>query len=119
MPGGTPATTGAEAKHHKAMPSDVPTGRSAGTRCQRPAWTGSWNVMSENPSATSAIRAVTGVLGAASAPGARGRPSCKRQASGSNLLTGSQFSGSPAFASTLIVEHRRVVTSCCRSTSLP
>jgi hypothetical protein len=38
---------------------------------------------------------------------------------GSNPLTGSQFSGSSAFASTLIVERRRVVTSCCQSTSLP
>ena len=36
--------------------------------------------------------------------GARGRTSCKRQAIGSNLLTGSQFSASLAFASTLIVD---------------
>jgi hypothetical protein len=36
-----------------------------------------------------------------------------------NPLTGSQVSGSLAFVSTLIVERRRVVTSCCRSTSLP
>jgi hypothetical protein len=58
-------------------------------------------------------------IGAASALGARGRTSCKRLASGSNPLAGSQFSGSLAVASTLIVGRRRVVTSCCRSTSLP
>ena len=42
-----------------------------------------------------------------------------RQARAPNALTRSQFSGSRAVASTLIVERRRVVTSRCRSTSLP
>ena len=34
-------------------------------------------------------------------------------------LTGSQVSGSLVFTSTLIVERRRVVTSGCRTASLP
>ena len=34
-------------------------------------------------------------------------------------VTRSQFRGSRAFASALIVERRRVLTSCCQSTSLP
>ena len=59
------------------------------------------------------------VICAGSAPNAGGRTSSKRSAIGSNPLTGSQFSGSLAFASTLIVERRRVVTSGCRSASLP
>ena len=40
----------------------------------------------------SAVSAVVRVICAASAVGARGRTSCKRQASGSNPLTGSQVS---------------------------
>ncbi len=52
-------------------------------------------------------------------PLAHGAMLFKRQAIGSDPLTGSHSSGSLAFASTLIVERRRVVTSCCRSTSLP
>ena len=73
----------------------------------------------DNSSVVSAVSATIRVICAASAHGVRGRTSCKRQASGSNPLTGSQVSGSLAFASTLIVERRRVVTSCCRSASLP
>jgi hypothetical protein len=55
-------------------------------------WTGSWTGASDNPSAASAISAITRVICAASVRGAGGRTSCKRQASGSNPLTGSQFS---------------------------
>jgi len=61
-----------------------------GIACRLP-WTGSWTGASDNPSAASAISAITRVIGAASTLGAGGRTSCKRQASGSNPLTGSQF----------------------------
>jgi hypothetical protein len=44
----------------------------------------------DNPSAVSAVSAIIRIICAASAFGARGRYSCKRQASGSNPLTGSQ-----------------------------
>ena len=52
---------------------------------------------------------MTCVIVASSALGVRGRTTCKRLASGSNPLTGSQFSGSSAVASILIVERR----PCC------
>jgi len=64
-----------------------------GYRPQKLAWNGSWNVVSDNPSAVGAVSAMTCAIGAASALGARGRTSCKRQASGSNPLTGSQVNG--------------------------
>ncbi len=51
---------------------------------------GSWTGAPDNPSAASAIGAMTRVIGAASAHGVRGRTSCKRQVSGSNPLTGSR-----------------------------
>jgi hypothetical protein len=54
-----------------------------------PAWTGSWTGASGNPSAASAISAMTRVICAGSAHNARSRTSCKRQVSGSNPLTGS------------------------------
>jgi hypothetical protein len=57
------------------------------------AWTGSWTGALDNPSAVSAVNAMACVICAASALGARGRTSCKRQASGSNPLTGSQIRG--------------------------
>jgi hypothetical protein len=56
------------------------------------AWNGSWNGALDNPSAASAVSAMTSAIGAASAHGARGRTSCKRQVSGSIPLTGSQRS---------------------------
>ena len=62
-----------------------------GRRYPPSAWNGSWNVAPENPSATSAICAITRVIGAGRALVASGRATCKRQASGSNPLTGSQF----------------------------
>jgi hypothetical protein len=55
-------------------------------------WTGSWTGASDNPSAASAIDAMTCGIVAASVFGACGHTSCKRQASGSNPLTGSQLS---------------------------
>jgi hypothetical protein len=55
--------------------------------------TGSWTGAQGNPSAASAISAVIRAVCAASTFGARGRTSCKRQASGSNLLTGSRSEG--------------------------
>ena len=57
-------------------------------RCPPPAWNGSWDDAPDNPSATSAVRAITRPARAASALGARGRTSCKRQVSGSIPLTG-------------------------------
>jgi len=54
------------------------------------AWNGSWNDEPDNPSAASAIRAITRVIGAGRALVASGRTSCKRQVSGSIPLTGSQ-----------------------------
>ena len=54
--------------------------------CLPSAWSGALDY----PSAASAVSAMTCVIGAASAHGARGRTSCKRQVSGSNPLTGSQ-----------------------------
>jgi hypothetical protein len=56
------------------------------------AWNGSWNDAPDNPSAAGAVSAMTCAIIAASAHGARGRTSCKRQVSGSNPLTGSQWS---------------------------
>ena len=46
--------------------------------CRLP-WTGSWTGASDNPSATSAISAITRVICAARVRGAWGRTSCKRQ----------------------------------------
>jgi len=48
--------------------------------CLPSAWNGSWNAVPDNPSATSAVIAMTCAIGAASAHGARGRTSCKRVA---------------------------------------
>ncbi len=59
-------------------------------RCPPSAWTGSWTGVPDTPSTASAISVITRAIGAASAHDARGRASCKRQASGSNPLTGSQ-----------------------------
>jgi hypothetical protein len=53
------------------------------------AWNGSWNDAPGNPSAAGAVSAMTRAIRAASAFGARGLPSCKRQVSGSIPLTGS------------------------------
>jgi hypothetical protein len=61
--------------------------------CLPSAWNGLWNGALDNPSAASAVSAMTCAIGAASAHGARGRTSCKRQVSGSIPLTGSQVSG--------------------------
>jgi hypothetical protein len=58
--------------------------------CLPSAWNGSWNGALDNPRAASAVGAMTCVIGAASARGAEGRTSCKRQVSGSIPLTGSQ-----------------------------
>ena len=43
-----------------------------------PTWNVSWNGAPDNPSAASAVYAMTPVICAASALGARGRASCKR-----------------------------------------
>jgi len=59
--------------------------------CPPSAWNGSWDDSPNNPSAASAVRAMTCAIRAASALGERGRTSCKRQVSGSNPLTGSQL----------------------------
>ena len=48
-------------------------------RFQSSAWNGSWNDTPDNPSAVGAVSAMTCAMGAASAHGARGRTSCKRQ----------------------------------------
>jgi hypothetical protein len=75
--------------------------RSRGAVC-RSVWTGSWTGAQDNPSAASAVGAMIRVISAASAHDARGRTSCKRQVSGSNPLTGSQFSRGVGLASTLV-----------------
>jgi hypothetical protein len=62
-------------------------------RCLPSAWNVSWNGALDDPSAASAFSAMTCVIGAASARGARSRTSCKRQVSGSIPLTGSQVRG--------------------------
>ena len=69
-------------------------------RCLPSAWNGSWNVAPDNPSAASAISAMTRAIAAASVLGARGRTSCKRQVSGSNPLTGSQVREGMALSET-------------------
>ncbi len=56
-------------------------------------WDGSWNDALHDPSAASAAGAITCVIGAARGQGAWGRAPCKRQASGSNPLTGSKVRG--------------------------
>ena len=61
--------------------------------CPPSAWNGSWDDAQNNPSAAGAINAMTCVIVAASALGARGRTTCKRQVSGSNPLTGSRSDG--------------------------
>src|SRR5580692_3948415 len=50
------------------------------------AWNGSWNDVPNNPSAASDVSAMTRVICAASAHGARGRTSCKRQSNVSRFL---------------------------------
>jgi hypothetical protein len=57
--------------------------------CPPLAWNGSWDDAQNNPSAAGAVSAIARVIGAASAHGARGRTSCKRQVSDSIPLTGS------------------------------
>jgi hypothetical protein len=59
-------------------------------RCLPLVWTGSWTGAQDNPSAASAVSAMIRVICAGSAYDARGRTSCKRQASGSNPVAGSQ-----------------------------
>jgi hypothetical protein len=54
-------------------------------------WTGSWTGTPDNPIAASAVSAMIRVICAASVCDAGGRSSCKRQASGSNPLTGSML----------------------------
>jgi integrase len=56
----------------------------------RHAWTGSWTGAPDYPSAASAFSAITCAIRATRTLGAQSRTSCKRQASGSNPLTGSQ-----------------------------
>jgi hypothetical protein len=56
-------------------------------------WDDSWDDASRNPSVAVAISAITRVICAGSAHVALGHASCKRQASGSNPLTGSQVRG--------------------------
>ena len=56
----------------------------------RSGWNVLWNGALDNSSAVSAVSAMTCAVGAASAHGARGRASCKRQVPGSNPGTGSQ-----------------------------
>jgi hypothetical protein len=58
-----------------------------------PPWNGSWNGASADPSAATAVSAMSCAICAASVLGARGRTSCKRQVSGSIPLTGSQVRG--------------------------
>ena len=70
--------------------------------CLPSVWNGSWNDALDNPSAASAVSAMSCAIGTASAHAARGRTSCKRQASGSNPLTGSQFSVGKHLISTLV-----------------
>jgi hypothetical protein len=48
-------------------------------RCLPSTWNGLWNGAPDNPSAASAVSAMTCAIGAASAHGARGRTFCKRQ----------------------------------------
>ena len=50
------------------------------------AWNGSWNDAPDNPSAAGAVSAMTCAIIAASAHGARGRTSCKRQSNVSRFL---------------------------------
>ena len=57
--------------------------------CVPSAWNVSWNGPLAYSSAASAVSAINRAISAASACAARGRTSCKRQASGSNPLTGS------------------------------
>ena len=52
--------------------------------CPLSAWDGSWDDPPNNPSATGAISAMACAIGAASALGAGGLTSCKRQVSGSH-----------------------------------
>jgi hypothetical protein len=62
--------------------------------CNPPsAWNGSWNVLPDNPSAAGAVSAIDRAISAAGALGARGRTSCKWQASGSNSLTAPSSAG--------------------------
>ena len=61
--------------------------------CPPSAWNGSWDDAPNNPSAVGAISAMACAIGAASACAACEHTSCKRQASGSNPLTGSRSEG--------------------------
>ncbi len=58
--------------------------------CVLSAWNVSWDGLLAYSSAASAVSAINRAISAASALGARGRTSCKRQVSGSIPLTGSQ-----------------------------
>ena len=62
--------------------------------CVPSVWNASWNGLLADSSAAGAVSAIYRAISAASACAARGRPSCKRQVSGSNPLTGSQRSSS-------------------------
>ena len=53
------------------------------------AWNGSWNELAENPTVLGAAAALSCGISAGSGPRAREHASCKRQASGSNPLIGS------------------------------
>jgi hypothetical protein len=75
------------------------------------AWTGSWTGAQDNPSAASAISAITQGIVAARAPGAPSRASCKRQASGSNPLTGSQVRWVTTFCVSRFVERMTLAGS--------
>ena len=89
---GCPASLAAHFSASASLLSSLHSVIATGRRYLPSAWNGSWNVAPENPSATSAIRAITRVIGAGRALVASGRATCKRQVSGSNPLTGSQFS---------------------------
>jgi hypothetical protein len=59
--------------------------------CPPSAWNDSWDDAQNNPSAAGAVSAFACAIVAVSACAACEHTSCKRQASGSNPLTGSQF----------------------------
>jgi hypothetical protein len=72
--------------------------------CPQSAWNGSWNGTPDYASAAGAAAAMICVISAASAIGAGGRTSCKRQVSGSIPLTGSRSDGVTALCMSRFVE---------------
>jgi hypothetical protein len=78
------------------------------------AWNGSWDDARNNPSAASAVSAIVRAIRAASALGARGRTSCKRQASGSIPLTGSRSEGVSGLCLSRLVERTLRAEDACR-----